>query len=624
MVVTVEEFTERLAASGLMSAEEVRPFIESLPDAQRPTDGKALGTALVQRHKLTPYQAGMVYQGKSEGLVLDDYALLDRLGQGGMGMVFKARHRRMKRTVALKVLHPSATKTPEMVKRFSREVEAAATLEHPNIVMAHDAGEARGVHFLVMQLVDGVDLAEVVKQNGPLPVAAALDCVLQAACGLEYAHGKSVIHRDVKPSNMLLDESGVVKILDMGLARVNSEVELSTETENHELTKTGAVMGTVDFMAPEQAEDSKHADERSDVYSLGCTLYYLLTGEPLYPGGTPIQRMLAHRERPIPSLRKTRTDVPAELEEVFVKMVAKRPEDRHQTMAEVITDVEQCNVGAGGAINVVPPTIRAEATETIDWAESPRLPEASPDGGDVARPQRPRDTRRVLWVAAVLLGAIAVFLSLPALRRENPADTRVGETSQPDTGVSAETEDRVQIEHLQLIQYRGEQAVEIGELGTDSSQALEDDDIRVYAKFSEPAYCFLLALNPDGSVQLCRPADERDVPARTAELEFPSDSRDYFGLTDGPGQQAFVLLASREAMPCFADWRAKFEGLPWEKSDAEGVWRYAKGEFSSVGGLERGTIRRRAPETFADTCEILETFDDADVVQAIAFPVVPR
>jgi len=210
------------------------------------------------------------------------------------------------------------------------------------------------------------------------------------------------------------------------------------------------------------------------------------------------------------------------------------------------------------------------------------------------------------------------------LRRENPADRRVGEIGQPGTGVSAETEDQVRVEHLQLIQYRGEQAVQVGELGTDSNQALEDDDIRVYAKLSEPAYCFLLALNPDGSVQLCWPADEREVPNRTAELEFPSDSRDYFGLTDGPGQQAFVLLASREAMPCFADWRAKFEELPWGESDEEGVWRYANGAFFSAGGLDRGTIRRRAPKTFADTCEILDTLDDVDVVQGIAFPVVPR
>ena len=187
MSVTVDQFIERLVSSSLMSEEEVRAFLDGLPDGQRPREGMALARALADAGKLTLYQAGMVYQGKTKILIMGEYVLLDRLGQGGMGMVFKARHRRMERDVALKILPPSATKTPEMVKRFHREVKVAAQLDHQNIVTAHDANEAHGVHYLVMQLVEGGDLASMVKQNGPFPISTAVDCIIQAAQGLEYA-----------------------------------------------------------------------------------------------------------------------------------------------------------------------------------------------------------------------------------------------------------------------------------------------------------------------------------------------------------------------------------------------------------------------------------------------------
>jgi WD40 repeat protein/tRNA A-37 threonylcarbamoyl transferase component Bud32 len=268
------------------------------------------------------------------------YRIDGLLGQGGMGRVLKAEHPRMKRAVALKVLSPKVVRTPEALQRFQREVEAAARLTHPNIVIAYDADEADGTHFLVMEYVEGSDLSALVKQQGPLPVDQALDCVLQAARGLQYAHERGVVHRDIKPANLLLDQQGTVKILDMGLARLES-----AGVEQDELTGTGQVMGTVDYMAPEQATDTKHADGRADIYSLGATLWYLLCGRCLYAGETVVEKLMAHQTKPIPSLREAYPEASSALGGVFCRMVSKSPQERYQTMAEVIADLEPCRAG---------------------------------------------------------------------------------------------------------------------------------------------------------------------------------------------------------------------------------------------------------------------------------------
>jgi serine/threonine protein kinase len=267
---------------------------------------------------------------------LGKYTLLEELGSGGMGRVFRAIHRDMNRQVAIKLL-PDSSQSDESLARFHRETQALAGLSHPNIVAIHDADEADGTCFYVMELLHGDDLARLVDQHGPMPVEQALDCVLQTARGLEYAHAQGIVHRDIKPSNLILDHDGTLKILDLGIARIQPQ----TSAPADDLTKTGYVMGTVDYMAPEQAMNTRRADHRADIYSLGCTLYFLLSGQPLYGGDTVMERLVAHREHPLPSLRKACPAAPAWLEAVYRKMVAKRPEDRYQSATALVSDLQR-------------------------------------------------------------------------------------------------------------------------------------------------------------------------------------------------------------------------------------------------------------------------------------------
>ncbi|MBY0525424.1 MAG: serine/threonine protein kinase [Gemmataceae bacterium] len=339
---SVAQFVHSLRESGLLPSAEVQALAANVP-ASRNADGKRFAQDLVEQQKLTRYQAAMLYQGKVKGLVLGHYVILDKLGQGGMGMVFKARHRQLNRIVALKVLPPAVGKDPAAVKRFEREVRAASQLNHPHIVAAQDADQADGIHFLVMDYIDGSDLSQLVKRQGPLSVSLALACILQAGRGLAAAHAAGITHRDIKPGNLLIDAKGTVKVLDLGLARFDTGNTASPQTtSSDDLTRTGSILGTTDYMAPEQAVNTKRADHRADIYSLGCTLFYLLTGRSMYGGETSMERLLAHREQPIPSLRQARSDVPAVLDTVFQRMVAKRPEDRYASMTAVLADLEAC------------------------------------------------------------------------------------------------------------------------------------------------------------------------------------------------------------------------------------------------------------------------------------------
>ena len=330
--------------------------------------------------------------------------------------------------MALKTLPPAAVDSPDKVKRFQREARAAAKLDHANIVTTHDAHESDGVHFLVMEYVKGKDLNKVVTANGPQPVGKAMNYLLQAAQGLEHAHKQGIIHRDIKPANLLLDENGVLKILDMGLARIESSGD-DDKTVSQELTTAGTVMGTVAYMAPEQAVDTHVADHRSDIYSLGCTLHFLLTGRSPYRESTTMKTLMAHREQPIPSLSNDRDDVSEELIAVYHRMLAKKPEDRFQSMTEVIEALQAIHLPAARETSdPVAPTVNS----TMDLTTKQR---AQPKEPDSASPDRVRRTRlyNASFAAALLAGVTITVLYFAGVifKVKTPDGTLVIEVDDP-------------------------------------------------------------------------------------------------------------------------------------------------------------------------------------------------
>src|SRR5262245_3311900 len=343
MAATIEQFIRDLIHSRVLADDELAAIKADVRARRLPRDAEGLARELVRRGRLTKFQAATIYQGRSRELVLGNYVIVDKVGAGRMGFVYKAKRRGMDGLFALKVLPARRMEESATARRrFEREIQLHVRLSHPNIVRIHDAGEHNGAPYLVMELVSGQDLNSLVR-SAPLSLAQTVDYILQVARGLAYAHGEGVVHRDIKPANLLLDASGTVKILDMGLARLEEPEE---EGVGGRLTAQMQILGTPHFMAPEQAVDPRNADARADVYSLGCTWFYLLTGRPPYPRDSTIDALMAHREEPIPSLPGVREDVPAELDAIFQKMLAKRADERFASMAEVAAALEAWRKGA--------------------------------------------------------------------------------------------------------------------------------------------------------------------------------------------------------------------------------------------------------------------------------------
>ena len=274
---------------------------------------------------------------------LGEYKLLEKLGEGGMGTVFKALHTKLGRVVALKVIRQDRKWSDHAIVRFEREMKAVGALDHPNIVRAYDAREVGDTRLLAMELIDGLDLAVLVHHRGALPIADACEVIRQAAVGLQCAYQHGLIHRDIKPSNLMLNRQGQVKLLDLGLARFDS---LPT---GDEVTDTNQAIGTIDYMAPEQFSDGHSVDIRADIYSLGCTFYKLLTGRtpfggPEYP--CTAERLMALATKPAPNVQRLRGDVPKEVGQILARMLAKTPAERYLTPGEVADALGPFCIGA--------------------------------------------------------------------------------------------------------------------------------------------------------------------------------------------------------------------------------------------------------------------------------------
>jgi serine/threonine-protein kinase len=291
--------------------------------------------AVLRRGWLTPYQALELFQGRGPDLLVGNYVVLGRLGEGSTSHIFKARRQAGDGFVALKVVRPGPDAPPALAGCLVREAQAAASLCHPNILRAFEAGQVDRTHFLALEYVEGTDLARQVRGNGPLPVGRACDYIRQSALGLQHAHDRGLVHRDVKPSNLLLARDGTVKVLDLGISRRVGE------------PANDAAMGTPDYVAPEQVFDPGPADPRSDLYGLGCTLYHLLTGRPPFPGGTQEEKLLRHRREEPEPVGRLRPEVPPELAAAVRRMLDKDPAGRYRTPGEA-AEVLAAFAEAGG------------------------------------------------------------------------------------------------------------------------------------------------------------------------------------------------------------------------------------------------------------------------------------
>jgi serine/threonine protein kinase len=335
---SVESFLSVLKRSGLVEPDQLKRLFKQLNEHRKPLDDpQGIADELVAQEFLTHWQAEKLLRGRYKGFFLSKYRLLSLLGRGGMSSVYLAEHVMMRRRCAVKVLPFKHVQNASSLARFHRESQAVAALDHRNIVRAYDVDvdndveKNQEVHFLVMEYIDGHSLQELVRNNGPLGFVDAADYLRQAADGLQHAHQAGMVHRDIKPGNLLVDLKGVVKILDLGLARFFDERDEKSLTVEYDQK----VLGTVDYLAPEQALDSHTVDARADIYGLGCTFYFLLTGRPPFTEGSLAQRLVSHQINEPPAIKESRPDVPAGLVDFVNKMMAKDPDQRYQTAEEL-------------------------------------------------------------------------------------------------------------------------------------------------------------------------------------------------------------------------------------------------------------------------------------------------
>ena len=331
---TTNDLLELVRKSGLIAPERLDDFLDSAGDED--LSPKKLASLLVGAGMITQFQAEQFLLGKWRGFTIGKYKVLERLGFGGTGTVYLCEHLMVRRKVAIKVLPATKADNPAALGRFYREARAAGVLDHPNLVKCHDIDQDGSLHFLVMDFVDGSSLQTIITKFGPMAIDYASHCIKQAARGMQHAHEAGLVHRDIKPANILLDRKGAIRVLDLGLARFfNDDNDLLTlkYDENN-------VLGTADYVAPEQAINSHEVDIRADIYSLGATFYFLLAGQPPFPEGKAAQKLIWHQMKEPTPVHELRPEVPKELSALVAKMLTKKPAGRHATPADVMAALE--------------------------------------------------------------------------------------------------------------------------------------------------------------------------------------------------------------------------------------------------------------------------------------------
>lgn len=444
---SVDELVQLIRKSGMIDEPALAAYLQRRQSGQGlPADPREAAEAMVDDGLLTDFQAEQFLLGKWRGFTVGKYKLLERVGVGGMGQVFLCEHLFMKKRVAIKILPPAKAEQPAALGRFYREARAAGQLEHPNIVRTQDIDQDGNLHYIVMEYVDGSNLLDMVKKHGAMPVPRAANYARQTALGLQYAFDNGLIHRDIKPGNILVDREGTAKLLDMGLARFyQDQSDMLTVKYDDKI-----VLGTADYVAPEQVANSHAVDVRADIYALGGTLYFLLAGHPPFPTGTVSQKLLWHRTKDPTPLRQVKPDVPEELAAIVARMMQKDPALRYQTPAEIAADLERW------AAVEAPRPAEAELPALSKAARDPAVDRANP------KPTRVQATAAPPLPPKVKLGsptarpspfaaepAVALTVEPPAGRTPTPAnrpspfkpyapataETANGATNQPTTSL---------------------------------------------------------------------------------------------------------------------------------------------------------------------------------------------
>ena len=443
-----DNLLEVLRRSGLVDRERLARVLAELkgPGGDQAVESTRVVERLVEEGLLTPWQRDNLLQGRYKGFFIKKYKLLDLLGAGGMSHVYLAEHTLMQRRVAIKVLPKNRVKDTSYLGRFHREARAAATLDHRNIVRAYDVDNEGDIHFIVMEYVEGSDLLTIVKNQGPLDYARAADYIRQAAEGLHHAHQAGLIHRDVKPANLLVDRQNVVKLLDLGLARF-TEDDLASLTVAYDEN----VLGTADYLAPEQAVNSHGVDARADVYSLGCSFYFLLAGQAPFPDGTLPQRLMMHQKVPPPDIRLKRPDAPEDLLDICLRMMAKKPSARFQSAGEVADalagwlrahghamDTSTSGIGSATRPGTGSSATRLPASSTRLPASGTKLPQAS--GSSPSAAGSSRGLTRAAPLQPTAKGGSAASSGGSRLRQSSvPAGPDKGSTSAPGSEARKES-----------------------------------------------------------------------------------------------------------------------------------------------------------------------------------------